>query len=204
MSKKNTDQVLADPTAAGRDDDVEEVPVSHEPETFDVGAMVAGVRATRVRVKIQPHADLLERLQELADEIDAYPTDDDVPDDVVDDWVETKARFDHVDVFVIEGRTSDWAKQFVADMKKRGINPERKGLSDGEKLEHTKRLWHAQIAAQCVSPEGVTEEDVAAIFAANEAEGDKLWRAVRQVNTQPVKALVPDFSQRVSRLSRRG
>ena len=201
---KNPDLSLADVAPEG--DDAPDVPevIEHDPATFDVGAFVAGVRGTRLRVKIQPNAHLLALLQEIADEIDSYPTDDDVPDDLVAEWVETKAAFDDVRVFVVEGRSGDWARQFAKDAKARGINPTRKGLSDEDRVEQTRSLWHAQIAAQIVSPAEVTPQDVAAIFAANESEGDKLWRAVQSVNSQPVEKLVPDFSQRVSRLSRRG
>jgi hypothetical protein len=185
-------------------DDDEATDDRPDPKTFDVGAMVAGVRATRMRVQVQPNAHLLTRLQELAEEIDSYASDDDVPDELIEEWVETRADFDHVDTYVIEARSSDWIKNHAREAKAAGINPQRKGMSDAEKIEHTRRLALSQIAAQIVEPEGVTEADVAAIFAGNEAEGDKLWRAMNQVNTQPVKALVPDFSQRVSRLSRRG
>lgn len=206
MSKKRTDdESLADVSDAPADDDLElvEAPES-KPEDFDIATAAAGVRATRIRVHIQPGAHLLERVQELAEEIDSYPNDDDVPVDLADEWVETWEAFNRKDVYVLEGRSSDWIKQHKRDVKKRGIDPDRKGLSDQERVAHTKRLVMSQIAAQIVKPEGVNEADVAAIFAGNEAEGDKLWRAMNQVNTQPVKQLVPDFSPRVSRLSRNG
>ena len=198
----SSDQLLSDETPAPEPDGAPELP-EHDAKTFDVGALVNGVRATRVRVKIQPNAHLLERLQELAEEIDDFPGDDDVPQHLIDEWVETKEAFDHEDTFVVEGRTTDWVKNHHAEAKKRGINPGRKGMSDSEVHEHLRRLYVSQVAEQVVKPE-VTEEQVMAIFLGNEAEGDKLWRAVQTANTQPVKALVPDFSQRVSRLSRRG
>lgn len=203
MSKYD-DESLASTEPVETDEQLEDESVAADPETFDVGALVAGVRATRVRVKIQPNAHLLERLQELADEIDSYPTDEDVPADLIEEWVESKELFDHVDVYVVEGRTSDWVRQFSKDIKAKGINPDRKGLSDAERMEHNRRMIHAQVAAQIVSPEGVTEEQVADLYAHNEPQGDLLFQAVRQVNTRPVKELTPDFSQRVSRLSRRG
>lgn len=201
------ERALTDAAPAQREANDEAVALTEtasDPESFDVGAMVAGVRATRTRVKIQPNAHLLERLQEIADEIDSYPTDEDVPDSLVEEWVETKAEFDHVDVYVIEGRTSDWVRQFHKDLKGKGINPDRKGLSDQERTAQNKRQVHAQIAAQIISPEGVTEEQVADIYASNEPQGDLLFQAVGRVNTRPVKEMTPDFSQRVSRLSRRG
>ncbi|MDO5534115.1 MAG: hypothetical protein Q4F65_05640 [Propionibacteriaceae bacterium] len=204
MTKKNPDMSLAE---VGQDEtDAPDLPevLDHDPATFDVGAFVAGVRGTRMRVKIQPNAHLLARLQELADEIDACPSDDEIPDELVNEWLDTKAAFDDVRVFVVEGRSVDWARQFAKDAKARGINPQRKGLSDDAVVEHTKRLWHEQIAAQVVSPAEVVPEDIAALYAQSEVEGDKLWRAVQAVNSQPVEKLVPDFSRRVSRLSLRG
>lgn len=201
---KHDDESLSSTTPIEGDDAIEDVTVAADPEAFDVGAMVAGVRATRLRVKVQPNAHLLERLQEIADEIDAFPTDDDVPDGLIEEWVETKADFDHIDVYVIEGRTSDWVRQFHKDLKAQGVNPDRKGLSGQERIEHNKRQIHAQIAAQIVSPEGVTEQEISQLYASNEPQGDLLFQAVKAANTRPVKELTPDFSQRVSRLSRRG
>ena len=202
---KNTDEALSSPTPAPREDDsIEESPLAADPETFEVGAMIAGVRYTRLRVKVQPNGHLLERLQEMADEIDSYATDDEVPDELAEEWFDTKDQFDHVDVFVVEGRNSDWVRQFESDMKAEGVNPKRKGLSDAEVHKQMKQLVQAQIAAQIVSPEGVTPADMEALFTQSEVEGDKLYRAMRQVNTQPASMVTPDFSQRVSRLSRRG
>lgn len=208
MSKRDDESLAStEPTDPKRrtDDSIQDVtPDEHDPATFDIGAMVAGVRATRMRVKISPNGHLLADLQELAEEIDSYATDEDVPDDLVDEWVELKAEFDTEYVYVIEGRNSDWVKAFESEAKAQGINPKRKGLGDQEVREHIKRLMQAQIAAQIVSPEGVTEQDIAALFAASEPEGDKLWRAMKQVNEQPARTVTPDFSARVSRLSRRG
>ena len=174
------------------------------PEDYDFAAMVAGVRPTRARVRIRPASHLLARLEELAEQVDALPADDDLPDDLADEWEQTKAAYDRTFVVVVEGRSSDWVKEFAREAKSRGINPQRKGLSDEARFEQTKKLMMAQLAAQVVHPtQGVTEESVAALFAANETEGDKLWRAMQRVNTQPAGD-GPDFSRRPSQRSRRG
>ena len=176
-------------------DDVTEIPA---PEDYDFAAMVAGVKPNRARVRIRPRSDLYARLEELAEEIRALPTDDDVPDDLAAEWSEVKADYDRTFVVVVEGRSSDWVKQFTKDVKARGINPTRKGLSDEERVKHTERLWHAQIAEQTVHPtQGVTADAVAALFRANEPEADKLWRALQRVNGQP-SGVAPDFSRRRS------
>lgn len=202
----SNDESLGDKqdTTAALDEYIDDETTLPAPEDYDFAAMVAGVRPTRARVRIRPASHLLARLEELAERIDALPADEDVPDDLADEWEQTKTAYDRTFVVVVEGRSTDWSKQFVKDQKSRGINPARKGMSEDERTEHTKRLWYAQIAAQIVHPtRGVTDESVAALFAANEPEGDKLWRAVQQVNRQPAGD-GPDFSRRPSRRNRRG
>ena len=182
-------------------DDVTEIPAA---EDYDFAAMVAGVKPNRARVRIRPRSDLYARLEELAEEIDGFPTDEDVPEDLTAEWAETKADYDRTFVVVIEGRSSEWVKSFTKDAKASGINPDRKGLSDEARFEHTKRLWFAQIAAQIVHPtKGVTPESVGALFGANETEADKLWRALQRVNSQP-SGVAPDFSRRRSEPSQSG
>lgn len=198
------DEVEERESESALDDFIEDVPVALDVEDYDFGAMVAGVRATRKRVRIRPQGHLLARLEELAEEIDATPEDEDIPEDLAAEWAETKAAYERTFVVVVEGRSSDWAKEFARQMKAHGINPQRKGISDEARVEQTKKLWHAQIAAQIVHPTvGVTAEAVSAIFAAAEPEGDKLWRAVQTVNSQP-SGESPDFSRRPSGTRRSG
>lgn len=185
-------------------DEPEVIQPDLDPESFDVGAFVAGVRGTRTRVRIQPHAHLLERVQGLAEQIDAYPSDDDVPDDVADEWQQVWEKFNHTEVWVVEGRSSEWIQAWADAMRKRGVDPTREGATAAQRLKESRRLIQSQLAAQVVSPEGVTEQRVRDLFEANEPEANKLFAAMRAVNSQPVERLVPDFSERVSRLSRRG
>lgn len=199
MSK---DQLLSDPapaTVSDADDFIDDVPAPEvDPADYDFGAMVAGVRPNRVRVRIRPRSDLYPRLQELAEDIDAYPADEDVPADLADEWADLKARYDKTFVVVMEGRSTDWVKNLMRELKKRGINPGRKGLSDDQATEHLKQQVAAQIAAQIVHPtQGVTAAAVEALYEANEAEADKLFRALNRVN-KSVSGVAPDFSRRLS------
>lgn len=188
MSSEVKDESLGDvtPEPATHEDFIDDVTDLPAPEDYDFAAMVAGVKPNRARVRIRPRSDLYARLQELGEEIQAVPSDEDVPDDLLDEWAALKAEYDKTFVVVIEGRTSDWVRQFRKEVKARGINPDRKGLSDAERAAQTERLTNAQIAAQIVHPtKGVTEESVAALAAANEVEANKLFQAVLQVNTRP-------------------
>lgn len=221
----NEERALADPAPVARDEDVEDVTPEPDPATHDLDGMVHGDRGARVRVKVQTNGHLLADLQEIADRIDAYPSDDAVPDDLIAEWSETKAEFDRVDTYIVSGRNSDWLRHFGARLKEHGVCGEttmRDGMlmplpgkndeadGGGEYTVVARAVLNAQLAAQMVriGPLGqevtVTADEINDIYGHSEPEADKLFRAVKVANTQPVKAMVPDFSARVSRLSRRG
>ena len=205
MSKPIDDESLGDvtPEPATHEDFIDDVTDLPDPEDYDFSAMVAGVKANRARVRIRPRSDLYARLQELGEEIQAVPADEDVPDDLLEEWDALRSEYDKTFVVVVEGRTSDWVRHFRKEVKARGINPDRKGMSDDERARQTERLVNAQIAAQIVHPtKGVTEESVAALGAANEVEANKLYLALTQVNTRPSGDV--DFLRGRSRPSRAG
>lgn len=205
MSSK-PEQGLADAAPAKAEvDDLEVVQPTDDPAKFDLDGLVRGSRGVTVRVEVQPNGILLADVQDLAARIDAYPTDDDVPAALVEEYVALREQLDHTDVYVIEGRNSDWLKAFTKQMQERlGGDAEDESLSEEQRAAIVKKVGYAQIAAQIVQPEGVTAADVEALYERCETEADKLWRAMRRANSEPVKALMPDFSARVSRLSRRG
>lgn len=205
MSKPIDDESLGDvtPEPATHEDFIDDVTDLGDPEDYDFAAMVAGVKPNRARVRIRPRSDLYARLQELGEEIQAVPSDEDVPDDLLDEWESLREQYDQTFVVVVEGRTSDWQRNFHKELRKRGIDPDRKGLSDQERAKQTERRVNAQIAAQIVHPtKGVTEESVAALGAANEVEANKLYLALTQVNTRPSGDV--DFLRGRSRPSRAG
>lgn len=205
MSGEIRDESLGDvaPQPAQHEDFIDDVTDLPEPEDYDFAAMVAGVKPNRARVRIRPRSDLYARLQELGEEIQAVPADDEVPDDLLEEWDALRTEYDKTFVVVVEGRTSDWVRHFRKEVKARGINPDRKGTSDDERAKQTERLVNAQIAAQIVHPtKGVTEESVAALGAANEVEANKLYLALTQVNTRPSGDV--DFLRGRSRPNRAG
>lgn len=188
---ENKDEVYgeATPEPAEHEDFIDDVTDIGEPEDYDFGAMVAGVKPNRVRVRIRPRSDLHPRLQELAErykELDGQEVSEAVLADMDAEWDEVKALYDRTFVVILEGRTSDWVRAFRKETKARGIDPQRKGLSDQERAKHTTRQVNAMIAAQIVFPtKGVTEESISALADANEVEANKLYMALTQVNTKP-------------------
>lgn len=192
--ERNPDEIYADATPepdrpAEHEDFIDDVTDLGDPEDYDFAAMVAGVKPNRARVRIRPRSDLYARLQEIAEQW-ATLEGQEVPaselEEIEAEWAELKAAYDRTFVVVVEGRTSDWSRSFRKELRKRGIDPDRKGLSDGERAKHQERALNAQIAAQIVHPtKGVTEESVAALAVANEVEANKLYMALAQVNTRP-------------------
>ena len=199
MSSKPEQGLTDAAPAKAEDDDLEVVQPTDDPAEFDLDGLVRGSRGVTVRVEVQPNGILLADVQDLAARIDAYPTA------LVEEYVALREQLDHTDVYVVEGRNSDWLKAFTKQMQERlGGDAEDESLSEEQRAAIVKKVGYAQIAAQIVQPEGVTAADVEALYERCETEADKLWRAMRRANSEPVKALMPDFSARVSRLSRRG
>lgn len=183
--------------------DVEDVEVRLDETDYDFGAMVAGARAARKRVRIRPNAHLLADLEALVEQA-AAATSDDEAEQVEAEYERVKAQYEQTFPVVIEARSNDWLRQVAKDAKQDGINPDRKGLSPDERSVHTRRLLMRQIAGQIVHPtKGVTVDALEALYAASEQEADKLFRAVRAVNTQP-SGESPDFSRAPSGTRRAG
>src|SRR5690554_5211779 len=127
-------------------------------EDYDFGAFVEGVRPTRRAVVLYGRNDLRAVYDEMKDMIE-------VGESTGRDMAEQKALLAEAaeDLLgsgrrvVVEARSSDWVRQFAKDMKKRGVDPDAKGLSDGQRREVHRKLIHEQIAAQIVHPsKGVT------------------------------------------------
>lgn len=180
---------LTDEPTAEAEDFIEDGTSLPAPEDYDFAEMVAGVKPNRARVRIRPRSDLRPVLDELAEWFRDMEGKD-VPADVLAEreaeWDRVKAEYDRTFVVVIEGRTSDWVRDFYRGLKAKGVDPNRKGLSAEAKAEHTRRQVNALIAAQIVHPtKGVTESAIAALAEANEPEASKLYTALTQVNTRP-------------------
>ena len=87
----NNERSLAD--ASSETPNVEDAPVTvTDASDYDFGDFVAGLRPTRRRVKIFPHAHLIEQIEAVADRIEATPEGENV-DELIDahrlwsDWL---------------------------------------------------------------------------------------------------------------------
>lgn len=174
---------------------VDQTPVQN-PETFDLGAFVGGVRPTRRGVRIYSRGDVLERMEELADQIENTPDGDEV-DTMVDEYEDLRDTFQAGTWFVIEQRSREWADKFRKDARKDLGIPSKASPTHDQVLE----LAFRQIAAQCVKPAGVSADTVRAIHAANPLEADKLGVLVSEVNeirAAESEVVTRDFSSRRS------
>lgn len=177
-----------------------DVPVQTNPEDFDFPAWLEGVRPTRRGVRLYSRADIIARLEHIADEIDAAPEDANV-NDLIDEAERLQATWrDGIVWVVIEKRSSEWLDAFREEGAKRlGVTLNDKG-EVGDKDKAT-RLMFEQIAAQIVEPEGFTADHLERLYQANEGEVTKLLVTTRRVNNElaeSAKVVTRDFSQRRS------
>lgn len=108
----------------------------------DLWAWVQGVRPTRRAAVVYARFDLQARLDELAELIPRLSGDQ-------QSAAETEASELQAEIlasgmtFTFEGRSQSWMQQFVEDLKAQGVT-------------ESEDILLAQMAAQCVTPEGVT------------------------------------------------
>ena len=195
----NEDEALA---AAAADVGIEDATVAPRPETFDWDAFLDGVRPTRRGVRIYPQADLVARMEAIAEQIDDMPDGPEV-DALIDDFESLKAQFHNGVWFEVEKRSSEWVEHFRADLAKRLDLDLGDGTDDTKGRDedvHT-ALLH-QLAEQIVTPAGITYEHVKRLLDTNEGEANKLVVAMTMVNSQiaeKAQVLSVDFSQRRSK-----
>lgn len=167
------------------------------PQDFDFGAFLGGVRPTRRGVRLYPHAHLVARMEELADQIDRAPESENV-DHLIDAFEAAKAEFHEGVWFVVEKRSSEWIEKFRADLKARlRLKVDQ---DDPSKDDVMTALLH-QLVAQIVTPAGVTVEGLRSLFETNEGELNKLLVAMQMVNqslAEKASVIGVDFSQRRS------
>lgn len=173
---------------------VDSTPDVGEPEGFDLGAFIAGVRPTRRSVKLYGRADLVGVLEQLAERIDALPDGPEV-DGLIAEAERAQAAFLASGVwFTVEKRSSEWVERFRTD------TAARLGVS-AETPEGRIALLLHQLAAQIVAPAGVTYAHLRALMDTNEGELNKLVVALTAANEQladRARAVTLDFSQRRS------
>lgn len=183
-------------------DDKTEESVAAERGPLSVGEFLQGVRAQRRAVKIRPNLHLLSDMQRLVDEIESAPADQDV-DDLIDRYEETKGQFLAVEWWTVEQRTHE-RRSHVRREAAKALDVE---LDEGDNVpsddrEVAAKLEAAVIADHIVEPEGVTAEQVMALYEASPGEYTKIEQAIVQtmriLDEDATKGVLRDFSLRRS------
>ena len=177
--------------------------------TFDMDALLGGMRPTRRTVKIHERADLLSVMDELADRIESAPADENV-DDLIDQFVTARDGF-HAGVtfWTVEKRSSEWIKdnrETYAKAHKVNLDDEGDATDVKDALAMLLNQLVGQIvevkrADGTVSEQPITFERLRAMYDTNEGELNKLAAALHDVTNsiaQSAKVLSRDFSQRYS------
>lgn len=166
---------------------------------FDLDAWVLGVRPTRRSVKLYPQADLVARMEQLADQIDSTPKDVDV-DDLLAEFERLRTQFRDGVWFTVERRSSEWEKHFRTTTAKRlGMTLDKDGDPVGQ--DDTMTLVLHQMVEQIIGPPGVTYAHLRSLYEANEGELTKLlntWQNVQRNLAESAGVLKRDFSGRRS------
>lgn len=192
------DETLSE-TSPGAAFGIEDVTEAPSPEDFSWDDFLAGVRSQRRAVKIHPRADLVATMEELAGE---YARLDDQGAKAADKrtvaakFETARAEFhDTARWFVVEARSSDWVKKFrEAASKRHGVTLPEEGERWDEALQP---VLLEQVAAQVLTPAGVTAEGLARLGEVAEGELNKLIAAVTIANSQiagAAQVASPDFS----------
>lgn len=192
------DGFLADQEPNVDPDDID-ITEETDPDKVDLHKVATGVRPVTATVRL--FLDDGTELRRIAEQIDSCPSDDDVPDELVQQWFDAKDRFDNGEEFVVEARGREWLDHFSLRMREQIDLPE--DATEADLLAVSHLIDAAQLAAQIVSHD-VTPEWIAQVREGVPSEFAKLYKAAKAVNTQPAKVLMPDFSQRVCGLTRPG
>ena len=156
------------------------VPEGEDPGDFTFAAWLSGVRPTRRSETIYARLDLQAEIDRMA-EMEIRATDG-RGDEYRQRAIELTAELVASGIpFVLEARSAEWIQSFHDDLDKRGIKDESARIVE-------------QIAAQVISPEGVTAEDLAALYEITPAQVTKLVQALVNVNTA-VPVINPRFSR---------
>lgn len=189
---------LADVSATVQveDDLTVDTTVEPTPEDFDLDAWIAGVRPTRKAIKLFPHANLIARMEQLAQQIDDAGPADDV-DPLIDQFEQAKADFKTGVWFVLEQRSQEWVDSF----RKRKA----KDLKLADEGANAALISIYQIAEQIVQPEDVTFNHLRTLQRSNEGEFAKLIDTLAKTNQTLAErsgVLDRDFSERRSGTTR--
>ena len=184
--------------------------VAAERGPLSVDEFLSGVRAQRRSVRIRPNLHVLADMQRLVDEIDDSPEGADV-DDLIDEYESARAVFEASERWVVEQRTPERRKHVRRQAAKAlGIDLREDGETvEGDDFDQTKaaQLEAHVIADHVVEPEGVTAEQVTALYEATPGEFQKIDFAIVQVmrvlDEDSAAGVLRDFSSRRSAKTRR-
>lgn len=184
--------------------------VAAERGPLSVDEFLSGVRAQRRSVRIRPNLHVLADMQRLVDEIDDSPEGADV-DDLIDEYETARAVFEASERWVVEQRTPERRKHVRRQAAKAlGIDLREDGETvEGDDFDQSKaaQLEAHVIADHVVEPEGVTAEQVTALYEATPGEFQKIDFAIVQVmrvlDEDSAAGVLRDFSSRRSAKTRR-
>lgn len=184
--------------------------VAAERGPLSVDEFLSGVRAQRRSVRIRPNLHVLADMQRLVDEIDDSPEGADV-DDLIDEYEAARAAFEASERWVVEQRTPERRKHVRRQAAKAlGIDLREDGETvEGDDFDQSKaaQLEAHVIADHVVEPEGVTAEQVTALYEATPGEFQKIDFAIVQVmrvlDEDSAAGVLRDFSSRRSAKTRR-
>ena len=184
--------------------------VAAERGPLSVDEFLSGVRAQRRSVRIRPNLHVLADMQRLVDEIDDSPEGADV-DDLIDEYESARAVFEASERWVVEQRTPERRKHVRRQAAKTlGIDLREDGETvEGDDFDQSKaaQLEAHVIADHVVEPEGVTAEQVTALYEATPGEFQKIDFAIVQVmrvlDEDSAAGVLRDFSSRRSAKTRR-
>lgn len=180
-----------------------------DPQTFDLGGFIGGVRPTRRTVALYGRADLIAAMDEAANRYD-LAQDDDEAAQCLDIYERAKAAFlASVTHWTVEKRSSEWIEdRWAAYAQANGLKLDKDGSAAN--LRDKLRFLIDQLAGQVVEVKDhdgntiardVTHESLRALYDTNEGEFNKLLYAMQDANASfahMAKVLTRDFSRKSS------
>ena len=191
-----SEEAVVDESLAG--DDVVDITNDLTPEDFDFDAFVDGVRPGRRAVRVTMRADLAAEIDQIAIQAEA------LEDPNGDEAQTLYDRFEQIQaqivasqrMFVVEARSDHRGRQIIKQMEKQGITEPGKKATQAETQEWNEEVAIRRLADAIVIPSNVTVDGLKKLEERAPSEVNKLYGAMHQVNTNPVKGVDPNFSLR--------
>lgn len=181
-----------DPEDLALGEDTSEVsdPVA-EPEDFDFGAFVSGVRGTRRQVRITARGDLYAEMDQIFEQANDPDITEDEAGELLERVEEIKREiWDSQKVMVVEGRSDTRRQEIERKLAKPG-----KKASAAAHRAHAFNVLIAQLADAIVVPSNVSMADLERLYEVAPSELDKLYEAAIEAS-KGKGAMTPNFLQR--------